>query len=389
MSAATSVAIKQYFCWVRVVKLSADARAVALSHSRFPPLIRSGSRPPNAPVAPLRQQRADLPEGDRVIRKPTDAVALFSLRPGFDGREGASTGFDIGPAFDDEFDATDWLQNTREGRRWDADALNRYLMHVEVGPDSSRQDLKKPCECGKPNSPNDLVFPAEDWEPGLRDIYCGATERAKFLGATLPELPGPPTGTAAEKEKALLIERALRWPIRETAVREAAYSPINVVALLLDVLPSSLLPERHSAAVRKWRDELLAGLQEPIYVHKAKFRRARPHILFSGSVKSRFQAPHWNCPAHPAYPGGHATVAYTFAKLLGAHFGDYEVALDHVAQSIAEDREVAGLHYPSDTADGKVLAGQVVAAIADPTNKSDDMERLRKSFLEAFPKPEL
>lgn len=73
-------------------------------------------------------------------------------------------------------------------------------------------------------------------------------------------------------------------------------------------------------------------------------------------------------PAHASLPSGHATEAYAIASLLAALLGppagapgvDLERRLFLLAARIADNREVAGLHYPIDTQAGRLL-GTVLA----------------------------
>jgi membrane-associated phospholipid phosphatase len=69
-------------------------------------------------------------------------------------------------------------------------------------------------------------------------------------------------------------------------------------------------------------------------------------------------------PGHAAYPSGHATQAFLIAASLGAIFPAKSkpgivLALQALAARIARNREIAGLHYASDTAAGIELAGAI------------------------------
>jgi hypothetical protein len=79
-------------------------------------------------------------------------------------------------------------------------------------------------------------------------------------------------------------------------------------------------------------------------------------------------------PGHAAYPSGHATEAYLMAKCLEKVMpvaastpvdpNDPETtALQRMAQRIARNREVLGVHYPSDSAAGKKLAEDTFAIL--------------------------
>ncbi|MGH8759027.1 MAG: phosphatase PAP2 family protein [Burkholderiales bacterium] len=63
-------------------------------------------------------------------------------------------------------------------------------------------------------------------------------------------------------------------------------------------------------------------------------------------------------PGHASWPSGHATEAYLTATLLQAllpHGSKYKEQLERLAARIAVNRTVAGLHYPVDSAVGRLL----------------------------------
>jgi membrane-associated phospholipid phosphatase len=71
---------------------------------------------------------------------------------------------------------------------------------------------------------------------------------------------------------------------------------------------------------------------------------------------------------HAAYPSGHATQAFLIVRSLEAAFAGKAMlgalpALTALAARIARNREIAGLHYPSDGAAGRELADLLHAAL--------------------------
>lgn len=121
--------------------------------------------------------------------------------------------------------------------------------------------------------------------------------------------------------------------------------------------------------------------------YKAHYKRLRPSALCPGLV------PPWGPPRHPAFPSGHATVAHLTALFLlsvpgiaqrfgvvatdkPGQAGTVPCIDDHFANSlsyghdqhstllwlawrISKGRERLGLHYPSDSAAGRILAALV------------------------------
>lgn len=63
-------------------------------------------------------------------------------------------------------------------------------------------------------------------------------------------------------------------------------------------------------------------------------------------------------PGHPAYPSGHSTQMHYLAYVLSELAPGRREAFIAKARQIAKNREIAGLHYPSDSAAGVILAQQ-------------------------------
>lgn len=88
--------------------------------------------------------------------------------------------------------------------------------------------------------------------------------------------------------------------------------------------------------------------------YKAKFNRPRPYQLCPALQ------PLMRLPGHPAYPSGHAMTSLLVALCLGAAVEEdgLQGALVALAERISRNREVAGLHYESDTRAGFSIARQ-------------------------------
>jgi acid phosphatase (class A) len=85
---------------------------------------------------------------------------------------------------------------------------------------------------------------------------------------------------------------------------------------------------------------------------KEKFNRVRPSFLESAID------PEIEIPGHPAYPSGHSTQSHFVAYMLGELMPSRRQEFIVDAESIAKNREIAGVHYPSDSAAGAELARQ-------------------------------
>jgi hypothetical protein len=126
----------------------------------------------------------------------------------------------------------------------------------------------------------------------------------------------------------------------------------------------NLRPGRHRRTF-----ELMAAVQAfgAVVVHQFKhaFRVARP------DARSALIPPMIMTPGHGAYPAGHAVQAHMQKTVLDQLFGftangsahDLESVgqLQRLADRIGENRMVAGVHYPTDIAEGEKL-GDVLGA---------------------------
>ncbi|MDP3741268.1 MAG: phosphatase PAP2 family protein [bacterium] len=92
---------------------------------------------------------------------------------------------------------------------------------------------------------------------------------------------------------------------------------------------------------------------------KQRFDRVRPHIL-----EPRLE-PIIEVPGHPAYPSGHSTESHVLAYLLAELLPQCRDVFEARALEIAVNREIVGVHYPSDTLAGIALAKQIIKLLLD------------------------
>jgi len=91
-----------------------------------------------------------------------------------------------------------------------------------------------------------------------------------------------------------------------------------------------------------------------LFAQKKKFDRVRPVFLSqasSGSLRTLIET-----PFHPAYPSGHSFQGHGVALLIAQIAPDQAEAALCDATRLAVGREIAGVHYPSDSHAGAELA---------------------------------
>jgi hypothetical protein len=120
--------------------------------------------------------------------------------------------------------------------------------------------------------------------------------------------------------------------------------------------------------------EAMTELESPQIMRQKKlYDRVRPSYL-DPTIK-----PIIDVPLHPAYPSGHATQAQLRALVLSELDPKNRAAYLQAAKRIARNREIAGLHYPSDSRAGVILAGQLFKKLM---KNPDFVERLEKAKTE-------
>jgi membrane-associated phospholipid phosphatase len=116
--------------------------------------------------------------------------------------------------------------------------------------------------------------------------------------------------------------------------------------------------------------------------YKAYFNRPRPTQVVPGLLSPIQHG------GHASFPSGHATQAHVFAALLSEVIPPslgvptsggrttIQDSLGVLAQRIARNREIAGLHYKSDSTAGVTLAGAITTEILLDQTYLPKFERL-------------
>jgi membrane-associated phospholipid phosphatase len=106
-------------------------------------------------------------------------------------------------------------------------------------------------------------------------------------------------------------------------------------------------------------------------------------------------------PGTASYPSGHATQSFLIVAALGHVFppvpkvpvtpdqkprnygpAGYLAAVEAMAERIARNREIAGLHFPTDTAGGRALAGQIAPYLPSVPQFRDAIRAARAEWAE-------
>ncbi len=245
----------------------------------------------------------------------------------------------------------------------------------------------------RPAAADDVKYPSGLWGP---DVLALKDEAPAYLPAEFdvhikPAPANDSPETVAEIAALLRLQAEARTPEEIKAINyEASKAPFLVVLMAgatLDPVRGrpgqfpgqfNVIPDVEYAFQYRNTHELLRLVDHEvshfIMREKWKYQRARPTQL------SDKLTPVITIPSHSAYPSGHAGQSWAAALMLETLDPAHKDVYEKKALDIAHRREIAGLHYPSDSEAGRTLAAAVVPEIL----KSEKIAALYSSAQQEF-----
>ncbi len=191
-------------------------------------------------------------------------------------------------------------------------------------------------------------YPFSKWDPFFVEALTGkvrhlpADWRARYA---VPPPPADPDIVAAEiAELKSLVPRRKGHEAEIEAQREGTVEPF---------LEAVGCTGEARLELFKLLDDIQVDAVIAVMHFKLTFSRLRPNKV--DPLLTVLFPP----PKHPAYPSGHATQAYSSAFILAEAAPKLREKVGRIAEEIAVNREVAGVHFRSDTIAGKILALQI------------------------------
>jgi acid phosphatase (class A) len=126
------------------------------------------------------------------------------------------------------------------------------------------------------------------------------------------------------------------------------------------------LPLTAALAANVWKDA-----EYLIWKYKNYFIRIRPYKL--EPALQNLEETNW-----AAYPSGHATNSYVNAYLYSELLPEFSSFFIKDAYDMAHSREIIGVHYPSDSESGRVLAWQLIKRLMSNEKFKKDFEAAKK-----------
>ena len=129
------------------------------------------------------------------------------------------------------------------------------------------------------------------------------------------------------------------------------------------------LPLTATLAANVWKDA-----EYLIWMYKNYFIRIRPYKL--EPALQNLEETNW-----AAYPSGHATNSYVNAYLYSELLPEFSSFFIKDAYDMAHSREIIGVHYPSDSESGRVLAWQLVKRLMSNEKFKKDFEAAKEEII--------
>lgn len=221
-----------------------------------------------------------------------------------------------------------------------------------------------------------VEFAVSRWHPALLEkLFAGPT----LLDArTDYAVPAPPPNQSTETLRELVDLLVLQKDARSS--RETIYARIEDHH---GILPADLLfyhgmiPSLDEAP-ELWK--LLDTVNEEalwfVLREKMRFSRARPSDL-EPSLTTMLPV-----PGHPSYPSGHATLYRAVFDVLGELVPECRDAWRELAGDVAHRREIAGLHFASDSAAGADLGEAIARDLLEGGHLKPLFDELTKAVFE-------
>jgi acid phosphatase (class A) len=191
-----------------------------------------------------------------------------------------------------------------------------------------------------------VTFPLSAWQPDLFGVIAladfGATDWRK-----IHDFCRPPDrkGIVHEIEELFAMARDERPGL----VNEILDQNARLRGYFAEVLMLSAWSHRDTLKIM----EMATRVAQMVAVYfKLQFKRARPQQVCPALV------PLINSPWHASFPSAHSLESHMIALALSEVRPSTKGVLTALADRIGRNREVAGVHYPSDTLAGKEIAYQ-------------------------------
>lgn len=191
-------------------------------------------------------------------------------------------------------------------------------------------------------------------------------------------LPAPPSPGSTEQR--LDLDAVLSAQSHRTAVQEKSALAENDLSVFQfsEVLGASFTAEKLPATANLFK-RIQEDSIDVLGPAKEQWKRPRP-FLTSDQVK-----PVGAKPGSASYPSGNSLLGYVYAVVLAQILPAQRDAIFNKGLDIGNARVVAGVHYPTDVAAGRLAAVEIVAKLGNSPAYAVDLKAATQELLAAYP----
>jgi acid phosphatase (class A) len=183
----------------------------------------------------------------------------------------------------------------------------------------------------------------------MRPVYYNDPSQVSLVRV----LPPPPVlGSEASQKDVHGVLKA-QQNLTPQQIQNARDDVCESVFRFQDVMGPGFTPENLPFA-NGFFERVFFDSDREIRIAKNNFKRERPFVADPRVKLIVDQSPNYS------YPSGHSTFAYTAAIILADMVPEKAVTIFDRANAYANNRAVAGVHYPGD-----ILAGRISGAVID------------------------
>jgi acid phosphatase (class A) len=193
-------------------------------------------------------------------------------------------------------------------------------------------------------------------------------------------LPQPPAADSAEHQEELnLLIKLQNERSQADVARATAEEKHLTVFAFADVLGPNFTPERCPKTAAFFKSALQADLAYFNKLAKNHWNRPRPYT--DPRVHSLF------IEKDGSYPSGHSIRATLFGEVLAALLPEHRDAIITRSQQMGWDREIAGVHYPTDVYAGRILGKALASHLLAVPEVQAKLDELKPELQQALGSP--
>ncbi|MDH5721944.1 MAG: phosphatase PAP2 family protein [Alphaproteobacteria bacterium] len=223
---------------------------------------------------------------------------------------------------------------------------------------------------------DDIRYPIEEWDLHLLKLIDKGPVLLKDSEEFIPEPFPANSSEETQGELDYLVE--LSKTARDTKTLNMIFEENDKFFVWQSFADAGILVEEdQNEAFEKVMETLNRELGFFILKYKKYYSRPRPSQLRPSLERAI------DNPGHAAYPSGHATQSYAAGLILSKMDEENTDKYLDAARAIAHRREIAGVHYPSDSKAGQILAEKIVNKLLELQKFQTQLQQAKESFIKA------